>query len=324
MVSTRFLAGSCAGYTLYYTVEEWCIGKAPEGSVAMCNLFIHYPASLIDEWIREDIPFADLTTSVLGLAGKRSRARVVTREPIVVCGLQEAARIYEHLGASVKPLVAEGEQVEAGTTLMIAEGTAGSLHAAWRVAQSLIAIGSAVASYTNSLVKRAKQANPHTIVAVVRKAPPGLRHLYYHCVLCGGASLHRIGISDSFLAFPNHTRLLGGINKLIEAIKERRDLIGERRIVVEVETIEEAIAAAKSGVIDEVQLDHMDPVELEKVVKTIKSINPNVRVAIGGGINIDNIANYASTGVDVIVTSAPYWVKPANITTIIEPLSNVG
>ncbi|BEP17146.1 ModD protein [Pyrofollis japonicus] len=288
----------------------------------MCNLFIHYPASLIDEWIKEDIPFADLTTSILGLVKKQSRAKIITREPITVCGLQEAARVYEHLGASVKPIVAEGEQVEAGTTLMIAEGTAGSLHAAWRVAQSFIAIGSAIASYTRSLVKRAKQVNPNIIIAVARKAPPGLRHLYYHCVLCGGASLHRVGISDSFLAFPNHTRLLGGIHSLIEVIRERRDLIGERRVVVEVETIEEAIAAAKSGVIDEVQLDHMDPVELEKVVKIIKSINPNVRVAIGGGINADNIADYASTGVDVIVTSAPYWVKPANITTIIEPLNN--
>jgi len=197
---------------------------------------------------------------------------------------------------------------------------AGSLHAAWRVAQTLAAIGSSVATYTRLMVERARRVNPNIIVAVARKAPPGLRHLYYRCILCGGATLHRVGVSDTILVFPNHTRLTGGLEEVLERLRKARSMIGERRVVVEVESFGEALKAAESGVVDEVQLDHVSPGELRKLVNTLRRLNPNIKIAVGGGITLENIEEYASTGVDVIVTSAPYWTKPADYTTKIEPL----
>jgi len=35
---------------------------------------MHLPENLVDEWIREDIPFMDLTTSILGIANKSAKA----------------------------------------------------------------------------------------------------------------------------------------------------------------------------------------------------------------------------------------------------------
>ena len=177
-----------------------------------------------------------------------------------------------------------------------------------------------MATYTRLLVEKAKKANPGIIVAVARKALPGLRHLYYRCVLCGGASMHRMGISDTVLIFPNHTRLIGDPYRVLERLDEARGVIGERSITIEASSLEEALVYAKSGIVDEIQLDHVDPHKLPSIVAQIKSINPKVRIAIGGGINYSNIEAYAKSGVDVIVTSAPFWAKPVDLTTRIEPL----
>lgn len=286
--------------------------------VGGCGISGHLPVSVIEEWVREDLPYVDLTTSALGIASVRAKASVITREEVIACGLAEAAAVYEYLGGIVEGIAEEGRQVRAGEVLLEVTGSAASLHAAWRVAQVLVAIGSAVATHTRELVASAREVSPNVIVAVARKAPPGLRHLYYRCVLCGGASLHRVGISDSVLVFPNHTRLVGGLKEALSALKERRWLIGERRVVVEVSSLQEALLAAESGVVDEVQVDHLSPDELRSLIEEVKAVNPSIKVAVGGGIGLENIKEYASTGVDVIVTSAPYWVRPADVTTRIE------
>ncbi|MCE4624158.1 MAG: ModD protein [Caldisphaeraceae archaeon] len=285
-----------------------------------CNLSMHLPENLVDEWIREDIPFMDLTTSILGIANRPAKASIILRERAVMCGLQEASAIYRRLGAFVENKIVEGTWGEPGQEPMVLQGTSGQLHAGWRVAQTLVSIGSGVATYTQLMVEKARKVNPKVIIVAARKAPPGLRHLYYHCVLCGGATPHRIGISDTVLIFPNHTRLLKGIDGVIDRIKEARSLIGERQVVVEVENLDEAIKAAKSGVIDEVQLDHVMPDKLYSFVTKIREVNDKVRIAVGGGINLDNIEKYATTGVDVIVTSAPFWARPIDLTTRIEEL----
>ncbi len=285
-----------------------------------CHASLYLPPGLLEEWIREDIPFVDLTTTVLGIGGAPGRARLVTRERVVACGLVEAAAVYRTLGARVELVHREGLWVEPGTVLLEAHGEASALHAAWRVAQSLAAIGSAVATYTRLMVERARKVNPRVVVAAARKAPPGLRHLYYHCVLCGGASLHRMGVSDTVIVFQNHYRFLGGLDGALERLREARSLIGERRIIVEVGDVEEAVKAARSGVVDEVQVDHLPPRRLAELVRRVRGINPSVRVAASGGISLENVEEYAATGADFLVTSAPYWVKPADLTTVIEPL----
>ncbi|MEB3691916.1 MAG: hypothetical protein G5Z42_01140 [Caldisphaeraceae archaeon] len=73
-----------------------------------CVLSMYLPAGLIDEWIREDIPFMDFTMSILGIANKPAKASLVFRERAVMCGLQEASAIYRRLGASVENKIVEG------------------------------------------------------------------------------------------------------------------------------------------------------------------------------------------------------------------------
>ena len=83
-------------------------------------------------------------------------------------------------------------------------------------------------------------------------------------------------------------------------------------ITVETKNKEILLQLAQSGT-DIVQLDKINLEEIRQITQELKTIAPQLKVAIAGGINLDNCADYAATGVDLIVTSALYFGKPADI-----------
>lgn len=272
------------------------------------------PTRVIEEWLREDIPFGDLTTNALGIADKPGVAEVIVRESGVICGLEEASKIYGILGASCELFVKDGDKVGPGALALKAKGSAKALHAAWRAAQVVIEYASGVATKTWRLVSKAKSVNPKVVIATTRKAPPGARSLYFKAVLSGGGIIHRASLSETILIFHNHVSLVGGFEEALRKALEARRRWPEKKLAFEVGSIEEALKAAEIG-IDEVQLDHIGIDELKRLVPKLRELNPQIVIAVAGGIDEHNIEEYASTGVDVIVTSAPYHAKPLNITT---------
>jgi molybdenum transport protein len=91
-----------------------------------------------------------------------------------------------------------------------------------------------------------------------------------------------------------------------------KDWAREKKIAVEVTEITEALAAARAGA-DMVQVDKLSPTELRPLVQALREDAPTVLIAAAGGINEQNASAYAATGVDLLVTSAVYWGKPADI-----------
>ena len=69
---------------------------------------LHISISLVDEWIRQDVPYLDLTTTILGVSENPAIARIILRQKAVVCGLAGAAAVYHRLGAAAEPTAAEG------------------------------------------------------------------------------------------------------------------------------------------------------------------------------------------------------------------------
>ena len=65
--------------------------------------------------------------------------------------------------------------------------------------------------------------------------------------------------------------------------------------------------------VDGVQFDKCNPEEIGGSIGILKGINPEIVVLAAGGINEDNIKDYAGTGVDAVVTSSVYFGKPTNI-----------
>jgi molybdenum transport protein len=81
---------------------------------------------------------------------------------------------------------------------------------------------------------------------------------------------------------------------------------------MEVETAEDAWAIAHAG-IDMIQFDKVSCADLKPLVQSLKQQYPTIKLAVAGGITLENVQDYASTGVDLLVTSFPYFGKPADI-----------
>ncbi len=277
------------------------------------------PQWLLEQWLAEDLQLGDITTSLLGLEGL-GRARLLLREAEAVAACcREAARIYSIAGARPVRFAADGQVLRRGSALLEVQGDVRSLHAAWRVAQELASICVGIATKSRRLVERAKRINPNVEIVSTRKTYPGLRALMVKAATSGGIFPHRTGLSDSILIFKNHVKLLGGPEKAAHILNGLKRSLSARRIMIEAESLDEAYIYARGGA-DVVQLDHMSPDDIRSAVPELRRISQSLLVAAAGGIDEDNIADYVSTGVDMIVTSAPYRAKPADLTTVMEPL----
>jgi len=105
---------------------------------------------------------------------------------------------------------------------------------------------------------------------------------------------------------------MGGLETFLKTIPNLRTKAKETKILVEAQSAAEAVQIAGHGV-DVVQLDKLKTGELAAVVREVRVTAPAVKVSAAGGINENNVAEYAATGVDVIVLSSVYFGKPADI-----------
>ncbi|MBW4687990.1 MAG: ModD protein [Komarekiella atlantica HA4396-MV6] len=196
--------------------------------------------------------------------------------------------------------------------ILQASGTASALHSGWRVALNLMEYASGIASRTRVLVDTAKTVNQSVSIVTTRKCFPGTRALSIKAVLAGVGFFHRLRLSETVLIFNQYLIFLGGIVGLIERINELRQQFPKQRICVEVDTPTDAWMVAQAGV-DLIQFDKISISDLEPLVLKLKQQYPNLKLAATGGINSENIKDYTNTGVDILVTSSPYFGKPCDI-----------
>jgi molybdenum transport protein len=258
----------------------------------------------------EDAPFGDLTTTSLSIGKQPAYIHFAARDPMVVCGIEEAVRLFKLAGAvSVTQLATSGERSEPGRRLLSASGPADALFLAWKVAQSLMESLSGVTTFTQHLVDQAQ----NTVVACTRKHLPGTKPLMVKAVRAGGAIMHRMGLSESIMVTAEHRLFLNG--KPPHAyLAEIRHKQPEKKCIVEVDSVADALSLIEQGC-DVIQLEKLSPKEVARVVTTASASSAQSKpvIAAAGGINPDNITDYAATGVDLLITSAPYFAKPRDV-----------
>lgn len=270
----------------------------------------------IERLILEDIPYFDLTTTLLGIGDREGEIIYTSRHPIVVCCTEEASRIFSSLGLEVTSFVPSGTYVGKDTVILSGKGKACGLHKAWRACLILMEYASGMATRTRRLVELAREVNPDISVVTTRKHFPFGKKVSIKAILAGGALPHRLGLSETILIFGEHVAFLGGYDGLIREMPKIRKRAPEKKIVVEVKDVATAKRVVEAG-IDVVQLDKFSPREVEEVVRFSRPFS--VAVAAAGGIGEANIKDYAATGADIIVTSFSYFGKPADIRVDLRP-----
>lgn len=127
--------------------------------------------------------------------------------------------------------------------------------------------------------------------------------------MSGGAVVHRMGLSGSVLVFDQHRVFIPDFEKRLTEAK-RAD--PERKIAVEAADIREGLAFAAAGA-DIIQCEKFSVETLTKFVTQAKQEFPQLIISAAGGINAANARAYAQTGVDFLVTTWPYFGKPADV-----------
>ncbi|MEY4766130.1 MAG: ModD protein [Pseudomonadota bacterium] len=260
--------------------------------------------------LREDAPHGDLTTQCLNLGDSSGRLAMAARQAMVVCGSEEAARLLELCGAQVQVHAGSGSHVLAGSPILSAHGPADALLLAWKVAQTLIEAASGIASEVARVVTGLRAAGLQQPLACTRKAFPGTRALSAKAVTSGGGIMHRLGLSETLLLFPEHRLFVDA--SLDDTVGRLRRAQPEKKLVAEVTDLEEALALARAGV-DVLQLERFTPELVKQCKLTLHAAHLHPTLAVAGGVNAGNAVAYAQAGADVLVSSAAYHAPPRDV-----------
>lgn len=273
----------------------------------------------LDALLAEDVPFGDLTTAALGIGAQEGRISFAARGAMIVCCVEEAERLLDQAGARTHRHAASGNWVEAGTVLLEADGPAAALHRVWKTAQTLMEYASGIASAVGRIVEAARAMAPAVQVECTRKAFPGTRAIAVRAVHAGGGQMHRLGLSESILVFPEHLVFLGCEDEALTRIATLKRHHPGRKLTAETGSVDQAEALARAG-IDIVQLERLSPSEARRVLERTASLTPRPMIAVAGGVNESNAGAYAAAGCDILVTSAPYFARPADVRVRIEAM----
>ena len=252
------------------------------------------------DWLAEDIGRGDL--SAPALAGRSGRAHWLAKAEGVFCGGALVEPLFQLLDPAVlvRLLVADGAAVQAGQRLLELEGPAAALVAGERTALNLAMRLSGIATATAQLARQLEGTGVR--LADTRKTTPGLRLLEKYAVRCGGGCNHRLGLDDAAMLKENHLAWSGGVAAALAAVRAAAPW--PARVIVEAESAAEALAAVQAGA-DGVLLDEFSPAELGQLVPQLRDRAPGPVVLEASGVQPEQLAAYAATGIDLISTSAP-------------------
>ena len=249
--------------------------------------------------LAEDIGQGDTTTSLVVKEGTNAQAVVVAKQSGIVAGIEEATVLLESLGLASKPLVKDGQEINARQVLLNISGNARNILAVERTLLNLLSRMSGIASATRNIVEKINAAKLKTKVACTRKTAPGSIYFDKKAVQIGGGDTHRLHLDDLILIKDNHIAIVGSFEKAVAIAKKHASLT--KKIEVEVTNIEDIHQAVESGA-DIVMLDNFPLKKVEKAIDLLKKnhLRGKVLLEASGGITVENVLEYASTGVDMV------------------------
>jgi len=244
----------------------------------------------------EDVGDGDVTAALVAPDATIS-ASVLCREPAVLCGVAWFDEVFRqlHPDISVQWRFGDGDAVPANDIVCTVTGPAAPVLTGERTALNFLQLLSGTATVARSYASAVAGSN--TRILDTRKTLPGLRRAQKYAVRCGGCDNHRIGLFDAVLIKDNHIANAGSIAKVVAAA--RRDNPG-LTIEVEVTNLPELDEALSAGA-DVVMLDNFDRAAIGDAVARAGG---RAKLEVSGNIELNNLADLVSTGVDYISVGA--------------------
>jgi nicotinate-nucleotide pyrophosphorylase (carboxylating) len=291
------------------------------GELTVSNKFYNEHITKLFRWmIQADAVTNDITSKTLAITGK-GKTEIITRQEGIIAGLEELKELLAgNTDLHFKALVADGAHVTKDTIVAQVAGDNSKILAFERTILNIFGRMSGVATETDSLVASIKNIPAAPLIASLRKTP--LMMIDKKAVAVGGALTHRLSLADEILIKDNHLGMLQrelGLQTSEQAaevavtkcMQSKRDYFE-----IEVDTLSQANAILHTFIKENTKrkkkkmmtilLDNFSPADAEKFVTSLKKIPvyDSVLIEASGEINKANLADWATTGVDVVSLGA--------------------
>ncbi|MBL7941316.1 MAG: carboxylating nicotinate-nucleotide diphosphorylase [Flavobacteriales bacterium] len=260
----------------------------------------------IDEFLgralAEDIGDGDHTSLATIPKDATGAARLLVKDEGIIAGIDIARRVFYLVDAHLEfhQLLFDGQPVSKGDVAFTVSGSARSITTAERLALNIMQRMSGIASYTH----RVQQLMTGTNCKVLdtRKTTPGFRYFEKLAVRIGGGENHRFGLYDMILVKDNHVDYAGGMDQALRKVSEYVNAMAQPvKVEVEARNLEDVRTILQHGIAIRILLDNFSPA---LVAEAVELIARRCETEASGGINENNVRDYALTGVDFISMGA--------------------
>jgi nicotinate-nucleotide pyrophosphorylase (carboxylating) len=245
----------------------------------------------------EDIGRCDWTAQLVP-EGRTVQARVLVREPAVLCGcdwFEETIRTCDPR-AHVDWLYREGSDMAADSPVCNIRSDARALLSAERPALNFLQLLSATATVTRRHIRAIEGASPNPrgcAVLDTRKTIPGLRQAQKFAVRVGGGQNQRLALWHGILIKENHIAAAGSIAAVLERARALQAGVDIQIEVESLQQLEEALSAGATSVL----LDNFDVPLMKQAVALTRG---RALLEASGGLGLEQLREIAATGVDRI------------------------
>ena len=226
------------------------------------------------------------------------------KEDGVLAGMEVAEKIFrfKEPGIIFTPFKKDGEPMQYGEKAFEVEAHVHTILQCERLVLNCMQRMSGIATLTRKYTRLLEGYK--TKLLDTRKTTPNFRLLEKEAVRIGGGVNHRFGLYDMIMLKDNHIDYCGGIEKAIDKawqyVQEQKPGL---KIEVETRSLEDVqkVMAMGKGKVFRIMLDNFKP---EQIKEAVALIGEDFETEASGGINLDNITDYAKAGVDFVSVGA--------------------
>lgn len=259
---------------------------------------------LVDQALAEDVGDGDHSTLASIPVGARGKAVLKIKQDGILAGIEVAKKIFQYKepGSVFTAYKKDGDKMISGEKAFEVESSVHTILQCERLVLNCMQRMSGIATLTKKYTDRL--SGYETRLLDTRKTTPNFRLLEKEAVRIGGGVNHRFGLYDMIMLKDNHIDYCGSIEAAIEkAYQYVNTQQPGLRIEVETRSLEDVkkVIATGKGKVFRIMLDNFTP---EQIIEAITLIKGDFETEASGGINLDNIEEYAMTGVDYVSVGA--------------------
>jgi nicotinate-nucleotide pyrophosphorylase (carboxylating) len=262
----------------------------------------HLIEKFIADALLEDIGSGDHTTLACIPSDAAGKAVLLVKQKGILAGVRIACQVFAAFDPSleVTQVIPDGTRVVPGDRPFIVQGRQQSILQTERLVLNIMQRMSGIATRTAQFVGQV--SGTHAKILDTRKTSPNMRFLEKEAVRIGGGMNHRMGLYDMILIKDNHIDYAGGID---QAMKKTTDYLDSNnfnlKVEIEARNLQDVREILRHERVNRILLDNFTP---ERLAEAVSLIGGRKETEASGGITLENIRDYALTGVDYISVGA--------------------